>query len=484
MNAGLAHDEITLYWHDYETSGADPQRDRPLQFAGVRTDLDLNIIGEPLMLYCKPADDLLPHPEACLITGITPQTALAEGVCEAEFIDRIHQELSRPGTCGVGYNSLRFDDEVTRHTLYRNFFDPYAREWQNGNSRWDIIDMLRLTRALRPQGIEWPSYEDGTPSLRLEDLTRANGIDHGSAHDALSDVYATIAVARLVRERQPRLYDYLFRLRDKRQVAEMLDVATFKPVLHVSSKYPVEQGNLSVVAPLAQHPVNKNGVIVFDLRQDPGPLIELPVETLRQRLFVRRDALPDGVAPLPLKVVHSNRCPVLAPAGMLNTEEAARFAISGDLCRQHLLALRQAPGLTKKVRALFESPAQAAGDPDLMLYGGGFFGPADRQMMERIRACEPELLGELDPAFQDPRLEEMWLRYRGRNYPQSLSPEEQATWEAFRRERLLGGGEGWLNFERFYQRLNELAQQPGRTPDEMHILEELAAYGEAIYPFA
>lgn len=272
-----AHSSETFFWHDYETTGIDPARDRPLQFAGVRTDADFNIMEEPVMLYCRPSEDVLPHPKACLVTGITPQTALREGVTEAEFIARIHAELARPGTCGVGYNSIRFDDEITRYTLYRNFYDPYAREWQNGCSRWDIIDMLRLTRALRPDGIEWPVYEDGRPSMRLEDLTRANGIDHGNAHDALSDVHATIAIARLVRERQPKLFNYVLQNRGKRAIQSQLDVARMKPVLHVSSKYPAEWGNAAIVAPLANHPTNRNSTLVWDLRIDPTPLFELDV---------------------------------------------------------------------------------------------------------------------------------------------------------------------------------------------------------------
>jgi exodeoxyribonuclease-1 len=209
---------FSFYWHDYETWGADPSRDRPAQFAGVRTDASLNIIGKPLMAYCRPGDDLLPHPEACLVTGITPQQARAQGVCEAEFFELIHQQLSHPGTCGVGYNNIRFDDEITRYGLFRNFFDPYAREWQNGNSRWDTIDMVRLTHALRPEGIEWPTREDGTPSFRLEQLTLANNIAHQGAHDALSDVYASIDLARLVRARQPRLFDFALELRNKKKL--------------------------------------------------------------------------------------------------------------------------------------------------------------------------------------------------------------------------------------------------------------------------
>ena len=231
---------MSFYWYDFETFGADPFRDRPCQFAGMRTDEVFNPIGDPLVIYCKPAADLLPQPQACLITGITPQVAAANGMVEAEFIKQIHREFSQPGSCVLGYNSLRFDDEVTRNCLYRNFYDPYAREWQNGNSRWDMIDLVRLTRAVRPEGINWPDREDGTPSFKLEHLTAANDIEHSGAHDALADVRATIAVARLIRSAQPRLYDYVYQHRDKRVVEQSLALGSWQPVLHISEPQPVQ----------------------------------------------------------------------------------------------------------------------------------------------------------------------------------------------------------------------------------------------------
>ncbi|MFO7580543.1 MAG: exodeoxyribonuclease I, partial [Nitrosomonas halophila] len=233
---------VTLYWHDYETSGTDPKWDRPVQFAGVRTDSALNEIGEPLVIYCRPPHDRLPQPEACLLTGISPQMADEQGLMEPVFMARIHEQLMQPGTCALGYNTLRFDDEVTRYALYRNFYDPYAREWQHGNSRWDLIDLVRMTYALRPEGMVWPLNEGGRPSFRLEDIASANQLAHDSAHDALSDVRATIALARLMRAQQPRLYDWLFRLRDKRAVAKLLDLAKHTPVLHTSRMYPAEYG--------------------------------------------------------------------------------------------------------------------------------------------------------------------------------------------------------------------------------------------------
>ena len=232
----------TLYWHDYETFGVNPRWDRPAQFAGIRTDEDLNEIGEPMELFCKPVRDILPDPVSCLITGITPQIAEAKGIFEPEFIARINAEFSVPGTCGVGYNSLRFDDEVTRHTLYRNFYDPYVREWRDGNSRWDIIDLSRMTYALRPAGIEWPRHEDGRVSFKLEQLAAANGLGHESAHDALSDVRATIEWARLLKEKQPRLFGWLYKLRDKRQADDQLDLIQRTLVLHSSGMYPPETG--------------------------------------------------------------------------------------------------------------------------------------------------------------------------------------------------------------------------------------------------
>ncbi|WP_027856157.1 exodeoxyribonuclease I [Marinobacterium jannaschii] len=480
----MAQAPLTFFWHDYETSGADPRRDRPMQFAGIRTDADLNIIEEPVMFYCKPADDLLPHPDACLITGITPQDALREGVSEAEFISRVHLELARPGTCGVGYNSLRFDDEVTRNTLYRNFYDPYAREWQNGCSRWDIIDMMRLTRALRPEGIHWPTYEDGTPSLRLEDLTKANGIDHGNAHDALSDVYATIEMAKLVRDKQPKLYEYVLNNRGKQAIGRMIDVSTYKPVLHVSSRYPAEWGNCAIVAPLANHPTNRNGVIVWDLREDPRALLDLPVEEIRRLLYTARADMAEGAPRIALKQLHINKCPIVAPAGMLNTAEAQRLNIDGDICRTHLQMLRGSDGLREKVAEVFnENRFEADNDPDLMIYSGGFFGDSDRSAMERIRNASPEELMQLDPGFQDARLEEMLLRYKARNFPATLIDEERVQWEEYRKQKLLeGGGNGFLTFAKYYERLNELYTDTDLSARDRTILEELAIYAESIYP--
>lgn len=476
----------TLYWHDYETWGEVPALDKPSQFAGIRTDEDLNILGEPLMIYCKPAADLLPKPEACLITGLVPQVAIEHGLPEYEFIAAIHAELSRPGTCGVGYNSIRFDDEVTRYTLYRNFYDPYEREWRNGNSRWDIIDMVRMTRALRPEGIEWPNYEDGRPCFKLEMLSKANNLKHEAAHDALSDVYATIAVAKLIKTTQPKLYDYAYRLRDKRSVASLIDIDSHKPLLHISSRFPAENGNAALVLPLAMHPTNKNSVIAFNLGTDPHALLTLPVDELTLRLFTRTEDLPEGVERLALKEIHFNKTPMVLPPSMLDDATAQRLAIDKQTCERHWqtlcnLSRSEQQVLQQKLYQLYSSQEFAEKtDPEQMLYNG-FFEAHDKRLMDRVRQATPESLANEAFDFHDSRLKEMLFRYRARNFPSSLNPEELQRWQQFCRWRLTDkAAQASLTLEEFDQRLQLLAADANTTEVQQQLLKQLALYADKL----
>lgn len=475
---------ISLYWHDYETFGVDPRRDSPVQFAGLRTDENLDPIGDPTEIFCHPPRDRLPSPEACLVTGITPQTALERGVCEAEFARAIHAELSQSGTCGLGYNTLRFDDEVTRNLFYRNFYDPYEREWRNGNSRWDIIDALRLAAALRPGGIEWPRDDQGRPSFRLELLTAANGIGHGNAHDALADVKATINLARLLKSRQPRLYDFVWRNRGKREAAFLLNLGGYQPVLHVSEKYPAEQGCIAVVVALARHPVNQNEIAVFDLNADPEPLLVLSAEDIRLRLFTRAANLPEGMERIPLKTVHLNRCPVLVPLNTLRPADADRLGVDLARCQAHLARLKESDGLESKLQAVFvrlESESSDREDPDAMIYSGGFFSDADKFKLSRLREMSPEQLASAHPDFDDRRLPEMLFRYRARNYPHSLSAEEKDRWENFRRTRLTDKSFGSsLVLKEYEMRLNELEAQFQAQSRQAGIIEQLRNWGQML----
>jgi len=466
----------TFYWHDYETFGTDPRRDRAVQFAGIRTDVDFNIVDDPLVVYCKPAADCLPHPDACLITGITPQLAEQKGVCEAEFIRLIHGQLAQPNTCTLGYNSLRFDDEVTRNCLYRNFYDPYAREWQNGNSRWDLIDVVRAARALRPKGIAWPVNGEGGPSFRLDQLTQANNIAHEAAHDALSDVHATLAITKLVKQAQPKLYEFLLQHRVKAEALNLLQFGSFKPVVHVSGKYPAVKNCLAIVLPVCKHPTNTNGMIVYDLSVDPEPMLSLSAEEIQQRIFTATADLPEGVARIPLKTVHINKCPVLAPVSVIRAGDAERLQIDLELCCANIDKIKAAVGLADKLAAVFgaQDYAEQDSDPDLEIYSGGFFSENDKRQMVKIRTMPPEQLANSAFKFTDKRLPEMLFRYRARNYPQTLNADEQLRWNAFCVDRLTGrqAGAGIL-LDDYFSRLEEL-----RSADNVNaeIISALEAY--------
>ncbi|CAD5106004.1 exodeoxyribonuclease I [Zestomonas carbonaria] len=467
----------SIFWYDYETTGIDPRRDRPLQVAGIRTDEALNEIGEPLNLYCRTSDDILPHPMACLITGIGPRRLAEQGLGEAEFMTRVHAELATPGTCGAGYNTLRFDDEVTRYSLYRNFFDPYAREWQGGNSRWDLIDMVRTAYALRPEGIEWPE-EDGRVTLRLERLTAANGLEHGQAHDALSDVRATIALARLIRQRQPKLYDYLYRLRGKQAVLDQIRL--LQPVVHVSGRFSAARHYLSVVLPLAWHPRNRNALIVCDLQGDPTPLLEYDAERLRRLLYTRRDELAEGDLPVPLKLVHINRCPVLAPLSVLRANDLQRLELDLGQCQELARQLGEARNVWQdKLPLVYAEEAFASSsDPEQQLYDG-FLGDRDRRLCEQVRRAEPQRLGQGDWLFDDPRLTELLFRYRARNFPETLQADEQQRWQEFCRLRLSEQEWGAPNtLANFQTALAENLQSA--TPEQRSLLLEWQAYGEQL----
>jgi len=467
----------SLFWHDYETSGTDPKRDRPVQFAGLRTDHELNNPEQPVVVYCKPALDFLPHPDACLITGITPQMAEQKGVPEAEFIRLIHEQLVRPDTCTLGYNTLRFDDEVTRNCLYRNFYDPYAREWQRGNSRWDLIDIVRAARALRPEGIIWPNNSDGRPDFKLEELAKANGISHTSAHDALSDVYATIALARLIKQAQPKLYAFLWQHRTKSGALDLLQLGSYKPLVHISGKYPALKHCLAIVLPICKHPGNNNGIVVYDLSVDSEAMLSLTVAEIRQRIFTATEDLPEGMARIPLKTVHVNKCPVLAPLSVIRPEDEIRLQLDLALCRINAAKIKSVSSLADKIAEVFiqQDNENRESDPDFEIYSGGFFSDADKQRMARIRASAPGQLANQQIIFNDARLPEMLFRYRARNYPETLNTDDTSRWQTFCADRLTGRKPGaGIIFNHYFNRLAELRQQGNAN---LEIVAALEAYG-------
>lgn len=429
----------TFLWHDYETWGANPRCDRPCQFAALRTDSRLEPVGEPVVLFNRPTPDVLPVPEACLITGITPQQAERDGLPEYEFARRIDELMSVPGTCSVGYNNFRFDDEVTRFLLWRNFRDPYAREYKNGNSRFDLIDVLRLMYALRPDGIEWPRGETGAPVFRLEDLARANGLDTANAHDAMADVVNTLGMARRVVRHQPRMWAWCLELRQRHRVEALVEPGDV--LLHVSSRYPATESCIAPVLPLIRHPKIQSQWLVWNLRHDPRPFLELDPGLLEELYWTPRADLPDGFQRLPIKWLRTNRCPMIAPTAVLDAAAAERTTVDLAAAERHADRLRKNETFLEHLRALFDRPPPAAaGNPDTALYEG--FPPnADRPLCRSVTETPPDETARAWAAghlrFQDERLAGLIALYLGRHAEDQLDPDSRREWQRWRRRCLV-----------------------------------------------
>lgn len=466
---------ITLLWHDYETGGLDKARDRPLQFASIRTDLDLNIISDSqTTIFCKISEDAVPSPAACVLTGISPQRCNQEGVSEAEFAKKVEAELGRPGTCGVGYNTIRFDDEFTRHLLYRCMRDPYEREWANGNSRWDLVDVVRTVYALRPSVMNWPTGPDGKVSFKLEDLADANNLPKTRAHDALSDVETTIALARLVKAKAPEIFDVAFALRLKKNVMDLVNWTEQTPLFHVSSLYGTDRGCVAPLIPLAQHPSQANVFIGFDLMADPAPLLALSPEEIADRIFRAEKGQR-----LPVTTLYANRAPMLFPAARLRDVRAERVGIGFDkeLAAKHWKFLRDhAQAIAAKVQAVYaqDDKKWVHDDPELCLYSG-FASNADRDRLNRLRTATPATLAQASGTFDNKNYDELLFRYRARNWPETLDAQEAARWSSLVHERLTTGGalQG-RTLAQFEQELQSLRADPAHADNPM--LLELAQW--------
>jgi len=465
----------TFFWYDYETFGLSPKTQRIAQFAGIRTDENLNIIDEH-MFYCKPTYDSLPSPEACSVTGITPQICEKNGLIEKIFISKINNEFSVPDTCIVGYNSISFDDEFTRYTLFRNFLDPYAWHWQNGNSRWDILDVARFCYALKKDNsLKWAFDENNKPVFKLDKLAPANEIEHTDAHDALADVRATIGIARIIKTTQPKLFDYALSLRDKREVSKKIEL--FTPLLHTSGIYSAKLSCTRLTTALAYHPEYSDRALVFNLDQDPSFLTELETEELKTLIFSKK--LPKGVGRLQIKELAFNKSPMFVPnIYKLENKITEQLQIDIDKCMENLSYIRdKQTQITEKIRSIYtnDSERTPAQDVDQSLYDN-FIDKTDRLICNQIQNLSSDELRKFKPEFKDKKLSKLLLNFKARNFPESLTESEQEEWFEIVQSRVQNGENGYLSLENFYKSLEKLKST---TPSKSNIWMQLEEYAHS-----
>lgn len=466
----------TFFFYDLETSGLNARNDRIMQFAGIRTDMDLNPIGDPYNILVKLSDDILPSPEALLVTGITPQQTLQDGYSEPEFARLLYEEIFTPNTITIGFNSIRFDDEFIRHLFWRNFYDAYEWAWKDGRSRWDLLDVVRITRALRPEGIEWPVDGKGQATNRLELITKLNGIDHTKAHDALSDVEALISVSKLIKDKQPQLFDYLFKMRDKNAVKQLVNLDDKKPFVYVSGRYDAEYNKATVAFPLT---AGKNGnVVVYDLRHDPTVFMKMSEEELSQKFSAPwEERRSKNFVALPVKEMQYNRAPAVAPLGVLSQNDGwKKVGLDEETIKKHTQELLKHPEFAEKIRTIFENREEfkPAEDAEGKLYDG-FIPEVDRMRMEIVRNADSNALADFHPNFVDDRLDDLLFRYKARNFPDSLSGDERNAWDKWRAERL-------TKIMPSYLKTIERLSTKATDNQELFILQEMHLWAESIMP--
>lgn len=448
----------TFFFYDLETSGLNPREDRPMQFAGIRTDLNLKQIGDPINMLVKLSEDTLPSPHAIMVTKITPQSTLTDGFTEAEFCKYVMDEIFTPGTIAVGYNSVRFDDEFMRHTFWRNFYDPYEWQWAEGRSKWDLLDVVRMTRALRPEGINWPFTEDGKATNRLELITKENNISHEHAHDALSDVEALISVTRLIKEKQPQLYDWLFKMRDKKAVQKLINLEKPTPFVYSSGRYSSEFEKTTVAYPIA--PAKNGNVLVFDLRQNLDELLAQE----EPKFFPT------------VKELKYNHCPAVAPLGVLGHGNCwNKIKLDQATVDKNLKALQAHPDFIERMRTENENRDDfpPAIDSESALYDG-FLDNSDKTRCAAVRRATIDELADFHPDFHDSRLPELLLHYKARNFEKSLSESEHKKWEKYRIARIKSRQNSYI------KAIQDIAAQ---SDADSYILEELQLWFQSLLPY-
>jgi len=473
----------SFFFYDLETSGFSPREGRIMQFGGQRTDLELRHIGEPISVLIKMTNDTLPDPDAVLVTGITPQKTINEGITEAEFLKIFNSRINTAGTTFVGFNNIRFDDEFMRFLQYRNLYEPYVWQWKEGRSRWDILDLVRMTRALRPDGIKWPFDEAGRPTNRLELLAAKNNLQHSKAHDALSDVLATIEVARLLKEKQPKLFDFSYQHRDKKAVANLVE--TQKMFIYTSGKYPSEFEKTTIVRAIAEHP-RRQGVLVYDLRRDPKYFSAFSPKQLAAAWQYRGD---NETERLPVKTLLFNRCPAVAPLSVLDKTSQKRLKINLEEIQANQAALATMNDFPKKVvealSLLDDKRDQKSKNPhnilvDAQLYDS-FFSSVDSEKIHKIHETDPSEISSISGSLGDSRFDKLFPLFIARNYPEVLNTSQHRAWEKYRKD-VLTSGDADSRLSKYFKRLEDLSTTKGLSKSQKYLVEELQLWGESVIP--
>lgn len=485
---------------DTETSGLSAHHDQIVQFAGVGLDPELNIIpGDEIVLDVLMRPDVVPSPGAFAVTGISISHLMQNGIPEFEAAGHIRNWFMRQeGTNITGYNTQRFDDEVIRNTFYRNMIDPYQHEWDKGNSRSDILRLITMVFALRPEMLRWP-LKDGRYSMKLGEMCRENGIRLDNAHDARFDVMATIELMRLVRKANPRMWDHFLSLGDKVQIQNLVNQR--KPLAMVDPFFSREQGHLSIVLPIIYDLSVKTKMYAVDLREDPTELLSLEPSEIRRRMFTKVSDLGEGEGISSIRSISTNKQPMVTELSVLRGRDdlTRRAGIDMERCLKHATMIDADKGFRERLQQAFISDFDPPEDVYEGIYSLGMIGRDEHNLRSRTRrmisipgfegqrheiiATDPHELSTMQSRDRL-RMFELTLRAKWANYGDEVmgynkfTPAEIGEWVKHLDRRWFSDHnlKNCSNLERFTTALAEVKASVAMDATQEKALEELEAH--------
>ncbi len=413
----------TFLFYDIETTGLNPVFDQVLQFAGIRTTTDLDVI-ERTNIRVRLRPDVIPSPQALLTHRIPFETLLA-GECEFEATGRIHALLNHPGTISLGYNSLGFDDEFLRFAFYRNLLPPYTHQYDQGCGRMDLLPMAVIFWLYHREVLHWPKIE-GVASLKLENLNAANRLTGGKSHDAMADVEACLTLARRFRQ-AGEIWDYLCGCFDKetdRLRMDTLPVVLDGPAgphrlgIMVDSQFGPERNYQAPVLGLGDSIAYANQSLW--LRLDQSALSATREDTVAENTWVIRKKAGEPPVILPPRKRFWER---LSPESAQLARKNKQWLASETELFGHIIAYHRQ----------YRYPAVPDVDPDGALYENGFPSAGDRRLCSRFQSASMEERLEIARRFSDRYLGILARRVLFRNYPEQLNGELRREFEAYMR---------------------------------------------------
>lgn len=465
---------MNYLFYDYETSGRSEKFDQVFQFAAIETDENFNQLSQPIEFFCRPRRDVLPSPHAIKVNQIDISELNSKGLSEFEFSKKVADTLTGSGNqCIVGYNSKNFDNEFTRYLLYRNFQDPYAWSYLNGNSCLDIFDIICLGYSIDRLIDIQVNSGDGNDSLKLENLARWNGLDHDDAHNAVSDVYATIQLAKLVNERCPKLFKHALSLRNVNTTREIVNAQTGFFRSSVFNGY--ERRFLSLHTRICDHPTINNSVICWNLLNDPLPILDLGAEEIRRQMYSKKEYRTIGVGFDSLRL---NKSPMVVS---FSEAEKNLVAEHGTCLRNLESVQRNMNSLTVLARDVFTSIMPEV-DPDADLYAGDYFGETrmDAAMCNAVRS-DPLTVNDL--AFRSIRLHRLFRRLKARNFFDQLTDPERDQFLSYCSEKFAcADNSPWLTKSVFDREMKEVLADINLSKRQKECLTVLGNYADEVAP--